>query len=150
MEIEGVIVNYLHNQHKNHSFVQLKLWRNVTFLIPDFSFQFAWSLPCRPTFTAISIFSTAPRERILFIILLWTLVCFSSLTDKRENPRGEKQSLTNLPIRRNSPATPSRLMAISSPRTVMPSQKQTTTRAFGRRSRSFLSSLSKCFSPALL
>ena len=71
-------------------------------------------------------------------------------TDKTQSPPVGKQSLTNLPIRRNSPATPSRLMAMSRPRTVMPSQKQTTTRAFGRRSRSFLSSLSKCFSPALL
>ncbi len=55
-----------------------------------------------------------------------------------------------LPISWNSPETPRRRMAISRPRTVIPSQKQTTTRALGRRSRSFLSRRSKCFSPALL
>lgn len=43
-----------------------------------------------------------------------------------------------LPTRRNSPYTPSLLMAIRRPRTVMPSQKHTTTRALGSRSRSFL------------
>lgn len=43
-----------------------------------------------------------------------------------------------LPMRRNSPYTPSLLIAIRRPRTVMPSQKHTTTRALGRRSRSFL------------
>lgn len=73
-----------------------------------------------------------------------------AFSSKQEDTLWGKQTPANLPIRRNSPATPSRLMAISSPRTVMPSQKQTTTRALGSRSRSFLSSLSKCFSPALL
>lgn len=125
--------------------------------------QSVWLSLCCWSFTA----ATAQRERKSFssAFLEKFKVCFSlffppilhplvkpwrttSKTPLREGVC--KQAQTNLPIRRNSPATPSRLMAISSPRTVMPSQKQTTTRALGRRSRSFLSSLSKCFSPALL
>lgn len=57
---------------------------------------------------------------------------------------------THLPRSRNSPARPRRRMAISRPRTVMPSQKQATTRALGKWLLSFFSSLSKLCSPALL
>lgn len=57
---------------------------------------------------------------------------------------------THLPTRTNSPTRRCRLMAISIPRTVMPSQKQATTLALGRWPRSFCNSLSKLCSPALL
>lgn len=60
------------------------------------------------------------------------------------------QLTTHLPTSRNSPTRRCRLMAMSMPRTVMPSQKQATTRALGRWTRSFWSSLSKLLSPALL
>lgn len=57
---------------------------------------------------------------------------------------------TDLPMRRNSPTSPCRLMAIRMLRTVMPSQKHTTTRALGRWALSRSSSRSKLCSPALL
>ncbi|KAF3847844.1 hypothetical protein F7725_020872 [Dissostichus mawsoni] len=59
-------------------------------------------------------------------------------------------SSTYLPMSRNSPTSPWRLMAMRMLRTVMPSQKQATTRALGRWARSRSSSRSKLCSPALL
>lgn len=64
--------------------------------------------------------------------------------------RAQMCSSTYLPMSRNSPTSPWRLMAIRMLRTVMPSQKQATTRALGRWARSRSSSRSKLCSPALL
>lgn len=59
-------------------------------------------------------------------------------------------SSTYLPMRRNSPSSACRLMAIRMLRTVMPSQKHTTTLALGRWALSLSSNRSKLCSPALL
>lgn len=133
-------VNVEQSCHSSGTFLlKLALWFCLSSLLKPFKKQL-WD------------WENEPFSSFLLKKNFENLKCFSSKKHDRQNwtPLVEKQPLTNLPIRRNSPATPSRLMAMSSPRTVMPSQKQTTTRALGRRSRSFLSSLSKCFSPALL
>lgn len=57
---------------------------------------------------------------------------------------------TDLPMSRNSPTSPWRLMAMRMLRTVMPSQKQATTLALGKWPLSLSSSRSKLCSPALL
>lgn len=59
-------------------------------------------------------------------------------------------SSTDLPMSRNSPTNPWRLMAMRMLRTVMPSQKHATTLALGRWALSLSSSRSKLCSPALL
>lgn len=64
--------------------------------------------------------------------------------------RREFSSCADLPMRRNSPTSPWRLMAMRMLRTVMPSQKHATTLALGRWARSLSSSRSKLCSPALL
>lgn len=57
---------------------------------------------------------------------------------------------TDLPMRRNSPTSAWRLMAMRILRTVMPSQKHATTLALGRCALSLSSRRSKLCSPALL
>lgn len=76
--------------------------------------------------------------------------CPWMLPNSRHDLRVNFLIVTHLPRSRNSPARPRRLMAISRPLTVMPSQKQATTLALGKWLLSFFSSLSKLCSPALL
>lgn len=78
----------------------------------------------------------------------WRISKSKSMNSNQKVPT--VQCTTHLPTSRNSPTRRCRLMAISMPRTVMPSQKQATTLALGRWPRSFCSSLSKLRSPALL
>ena len=82
-------------------------------------------------------------------------VCVCERERKRERERErekerEKEIEIYLPMSENSPTTPRRRMALRRPRTVIPSQKHTTTLALGSRSRSLRRSRSKLFSPALL
>ena len=75
--------------------------------------------------------------------------CVCVCVREREKER-EKEIEIYLPMSENSPTTPRRRMALRRPRTVIPSQKHTTTLALGSRSRSLRRSRSKLFSPALL
>ena len=61
--------------------------------------------------------------------------CVCVCVREREKER-EKEIEIYLPMSENSPTTPRRRMALRRPRTVIPSQKHTTTLALGSRSRS--------------
>lgn len=70
--------------------------------------------------------------------------------DDGDDDDDDASQFSDLPTSMSSPARFWRLMAMRMPRTVMPSQKHTTTRALGRRLRSLVRSRSKLGSPALL
>lgn len=77
-------------------------------------------------------------------------LCIAIYNCSTHYSRTELCSSTDLPMSRNSPTSPWRLMAMRMLRTVIPSQKHATTLAFGRWALSLSSSRSKLCSPALL
>ncbi len=102
-----------------------------------------WLTSHRVNFTCCSVVMLSPD---------WLLVYLSGFTAhfcSRSKP-SPLCSSTDLPMSRNSPTSPWRLMAMRMLRTVMPSQKQATTLALGRWALSRSSSRSKLCSPALL
>lgn len=76
----------------------------------------------------------------------WGTCTFLTYSNKTQRHK----TSTDLPMSRNSPTSPWRLIAMRMLRTVIPSQKHATTLALGRWALSLSSSRSKLCSPALL